>query len=90
MRLWVVAALAITAVIAAIVVALRWSDGAREDLESQLNDRYVETIELRSEARGGTHGGRREIVIIDGVTRRDCRAVDGWLDCSGNPQPTRG
>ena len=85
-RFWVGLVLVGALVVAGFVAGIGWMAGNADDLRTELNDRYVEEIDLESVPRGG--GGYRDQIVIDGVTRYDCSESDGVLDCSEDPQPT--
>lgn len=84
-KFWVGVVVVVTAVVVGTVVSLRASGDAREELQEQLNARYVEKIEVTSKPRGS---GYTEQIVIDGVARDDCEAEDGRLICADDPQPT--
>lgn len=83
---WLIAAAVLVVAIAVVVLTIRWISDAEEAAESELDDNYVEQIEIRSTPAGG--GRYEDLIVIDGMKRYDCSARDGRLSCSDDPQPT--
>lgn len=71
--------------IGVVVATMRWVSADRDERVAELNDRYVEKIEIRSQSRAG---GSQDVIVIDGASRYDCEEEDGRLVCEDDPQPT--
>jgi len=83
---WPIAVVVLVLAVVVVVVVIRAIQGSEQDAEAQLNDNYVEKIEISSTPRAGS--GYTDLIVIDGVDRPDCSEEGGLLDCSEDPQPT--
>lgn len=83
---WPVAIGILVLIVVAVVATVRYVRDDDAELTQQLNDRYVEKIELTSTSSG--NGGVRTILKIDGQLRYDCSERDAVITCDDDPQPT--
>lgn len=86
---WWVWVVLLLVVVPAIVVTVVWVAGLGDSVQerrAELNERYVEPIDIRSVPDGG--GGYEDLIVVDGTSRYDCTEDDGVLSCSEDPQPT--
>lgn len=83
---WGLAVLFVVVVAAVIGLGFVLVGNSTQDLKTELNDNYVEQIDIRSVPAGG--GRSESLFVIDGTSRYDCSEADGKLVCDDDPQPT--
>ncbi|GGF44126.1 hypothetical protein GCM10011519_17460 [Marmoricola endophyticus] len=80
---WPIFVVVLVVVIAAFVVGFKLVGDSYSSERKELNDNYVEKIDVRPGTKYSS-----DTIIIDGVSRYDCSEKDGRLECDDEPKPT--
>lgn len=82
---WPVLAVGLVAVVAVVVIVINALQSSNDNLKSELNNRYVEKIDIEYDNGGD---GSKKVILINGERRYDCKEADARLTCTDDPQPT--